>query len=200
MRRSRVLAVGAVALFALSACGASGDAPPSGGEPTRGGEVASLATPEVERTGSAQPKSTRPRERLDTTPEEYEAMLEPYNKCMREHGGLTKEEERRRSAPDDPASRPLSAAESERSDEANRICEPQFLPLPPWEKDPANPEARDFTLETVKCLKAKGVKYVAVSDDGISIEFGGEQNDRRSISMGLDLAPACEREVAARTR
>jgi hypothetical protein len=46
-----------------------------------------------------------------------------------------------------------------------------------------------------ECLKTKGVRYVEVLDDTYS--FGGEQNDQDSIVKGLELAPVCEREVAA---
>ncbi len=189
MRRSPVWVVTAVALSALVGCGQSDDA----GSTAKVATLASAAPSSV--PAAAAPKTERPRERLDTTPEEFEAMLGPYNKCMKEHGGLVKGE-----GGGDGGARPATKAEGEKADEANRICEPQFMPLPPWEKDPANPEARDFAREVVKCLKGKGVKYVTVAEDGISLSLGGDQNDRRSITMGLDLAPACERTVAARTK
>ncbi|BCJ59637.1 hypothetical protein Jiend_30590 [Micromonospora endophytica] len=181
----------AVALVALSACGAGEETKTEQSAP----QVATLATPEPKRTGSAQPTEQRPRERLDTTQEEFLAMLGPYHKCMQEQGFGPKPEQGPIGKP-----RPGNAKEAEKYEAANRICEPQFYPLPPWEKDPANPEARDFALDVVKCLKEKGVKYVEVSEDGISIAFGGDQNDSRSISMGLDLAPECERKVAAASK
>ncbi|MCM4082124.1 hypothetical protein [Paractinoplanes hotanensis] len=176
----------AIALVALSGCG---------GEPAekQGAKVATLASAAPSAEGKAPAKPQRPRERLDTTPEEYEAMLVPYNKCMKEHGGIVKGNPGAGGAP-----RPATKAEMDKTEDANRICEPQFLPLPPWEKDPANPEARDFARDVVACLKEKGVKYVAVSDDGISIALGGDQNDSRSIRLGLELAPECERQVAAK--
>ncbi|GGL99167.1 MULTISPECIES: hypothetical protein [Micromonospora] len=180
-----MLLVAAVALVALSACGSADARPPAKDDAP---QVATLATAEPERTGSAEPKKERPRQRLDTTSEEFLAMLGPYNACMAEQGIPGKNG----SAP-----RPTSEAEMETFEAANRVCEPQFYPLPPWEKDPANPEARDFALDVMKCLKAQGVRYVEVDEDGISLAFGGDQNDSRSISMGLDLAPECERKVAA---
>ena len=180
--------VGAIAVTALAACGSAEK--PRAEEP----KVATLASTAAA-APSASAKAQRPRERLDTTPEEFEAMLGPYNKCMGEHGGFVKGQSGK------PGQlRPATKQEIDKSDAANRICEPQFFPLPPWEKDPANPEAKDFARAVVKCLKAKGVKYVEVSDDGVSMAFGGEQNDARSISMGLDLAPECERKVAAETK
>ncbi|MFI9526289.1 hypothetical protein [Micromonospora rosaria] len=193
MRRSRTLWMGAVMLIALSACGSTDD----GKKADEGaGQVASLATPEPERTGSAQPKEERPRERLDTTPEEYEALLGPYRRCLKQQGVP---EKLAGGGPGRPGG-PADAKETEAFEAANRICEPRFYPLPPWEKDPANPEARDFALGVVKCLKDRGVRYVEVSEDGISIAFGGDGNDSRSISMGLDLAPECERKVAAASK
>ncbi|GIF23940.1 hypothetical protein Ate02nite_66700 [Paractinoplanes tereljensis] len=177
----------AVALTFLSACGS-----PAESKADSEKKVATLASVEAAPSASASATAQRPRERLDTTPEEFEAMLGPYNKCMKEHGYSPKGEPNGGTG-----ARPATDKEKESSDEANRICEPQFYPLPPWEKDPANPESRDFARDVVKCLKKKGIKYVEVSDDGISIALGGEQNDPTSISRGLDLAPECERTVAA---
>ena len=189
MRRSHALVVGAVALAALSACGSSKPEPKADG----GGKVATLVSAAPESPAPSKSAPQRPRERLDTTSEEFEAMLAPYNKCMGEHGGLFKG----KGAAGPPVAKPASQKDEAKYEAANKICEPQYYPLPPWEKDPANPEARDFAVATVKCLKAKGVKYVEVSDDGISIALGGDQNDPRSISMGMDLIPECERKIAA---
>jgi hypothetical protein len=188
MRRSHVLVAAAVALTALGACGSPGKSDAGGGK------VATLASAAPSASATAKPAAQRPRERLDTTTEEFEAMLGPYNKCMEEHGVGVK------GGRGSGVAKPATAEQEEKADAANRICEPQYMPLPPWEKDPANPEARDFALAVVKCLKGKGVKYVEVSDDGISLAFGGDQNDARSISMGLDLAPGCERTVAAKNK
>ena len=187
MRGHLLLAsVSAIALVALSGCG---------GEPEekQSAKVATLVSVAPSAEGKAPAKPQRPRERLDTTPEEFEAMLGPYNKCMKENGGFVKGEGGSGSG-----LRPATKAESDKAEAANRICEPQFMPLPPWEKDPANPEARDFVRDVVACLKDKGVKYVAVADDGISLSLGGDQNDSRSIRMGMELAPECERQVAAK--
>jgi hypothetical protein len=188
MRRIQVPVVIAVALMALSACGSSGTSSKPAGKdaaPKVATLVSAAATP------SASAPAQRPRERLDTTAEEFEAMLGPYNKCMQEHGGFVKGGSGGKPA------RPATSGEVDKTEAANKICEPQFMPLPPWEKDPANPESRDFARDVVKCLKAKGVKYVEVSDDGVSIALGGDQNDSRSISMGMDLIPGCERKIAA---
>jgi hypothetical protein len=42
------------------------------------------------------------------------------------------------------------------------------------------------------------VTSVEVHPDGPGWSFGGPQNDQKSITKGMDLSPACEREVAAR--
>jgi hypothetical protein len=182
MTRKRLTIV-LVALLSVSAC-SSGSAEP---EPPR---VASFKSPGL--APSAAPSSAapeRPRERLDTTPEEYEALLEPYNQCVRDRGAKPKSDWKSNTRP--------TKAMINKMVEADKYCSPRYSPLPPWEKDPANPESRDFARDVVKCLKAKGVKYVEVSDDGISIALGGDQNDSRSISMGMDLIPGCERKIAA---
>ncbi|PRY21033.1 hypothetical protein [Pseudosporangium ferrugineum] len=191
MRRSYALVLAAVAVVALPACGSSKD---EAAAPGGGAKVATLQSTAPTPDASASKKPQRPRERLDTTPEEYEALLKPYKQCMGENGVPQKASGRGGPVG---APRPATAAENAKFDKANRICEPLYMPLPPWEKDPANPESRDFAVKVVKCLKGKGVKYVAVAEDGISIALGGDGNDSRSISKGMDKMPECEREVVA---
>ncbi|MCA2214230.1 hypothetical protein [Jidongwangia harbinensis] len=173
-------------LIAVLAAGVacSSDAPDSGTP-----RVATLSS--AGSTPSASAAAERPRERLDTTPEEAEAMRRPYDKCLTENGAPSKSDSvRLTGAARDKAAKKFEAA--------NRICEPLYLPLPPWEKDPANPEAKDFARDVVTCIKGKGVRYVEVSEDGINLSFGGKNNHAESIRKGLDVLPDCEREVAAR--
>ncbi len=196
MRRIRVVVVAAIVMAALSACGSSGEA-----EKGDGGQVATLATPEVGAeagtTAGKKPKADPPRERLDTTPEEFDALLVPYNKCLK-RAGITSERAMKEASDSRMTDTKRAGKKQQKQNAAARVCEVQYYPLPPWEKDPANPEARDFAVDVVKCLKQKGVEYVEVSEDGLSYALGGDQNDSRSISMGMDLAPECEREVAAK--
>jgi len=158
------------------------------------GEQSGSGKAEVATLHSAAPSSVpssaaaqAPRERLDGTSEDYEALVKPYDDCMGRHGlnrkgvGLKDNKTPSKSVAD--------AAEKE--------CRP-LHPLPPWELDPANPEAKDFARDVVKCLKEKGVKYVEVNPDGPGWSFGGPQNDQQSVSKGMQLSPACEREVAAK--
>ena len=193
MRRSQLPAVALVTLVALlPAC--------SAGEPEAGPKVATLTSAGPSAVAASAP-AQRPRERLDTTDEEFEAMLAPYHKCLKDKGyDSTDAKEAAVAAMDGDAAKAVTGAEAERMDETFRACEAQFYPLPPWEKDPANPEARDFAVAVVACLKDRGVEFVEVADDGISLSLGGDRNDSRSITKGMDLAPDCEREVAAATK
>jgi hypothetical protein len=186
MRRNLVLAATMIALAATSACGS----PTATAD--RGPKVVAFVGSEV--GPSASTPAQRPRERLATTPEEFEAMLVPFNRCLKERGYDTLDAKKA-------ADRVTSGAElgprELKLDEAYRVCEAQYYPLPPWERDPANPEAHDFAVAVVACLKGKGVEFVEVADDGLGYSLGGEDNDTRSIRRGMDLAPECEREVAA---
>ncbi|HEX8869355.1 MAG TPA: hypothetical protein VF821_27080, partial [Lentzea sp.] len=127
----------------------------------------------------------RPRERLDMTPEDDEALRAPYDQCLASHG-LDK---KGRAA----EGRPQPTKEEQ--DEVLKACEPK-LPLPPWEKDVNNPEALDFANRVVQCLRDKGVRYVEVYNepgaDTISYALGGPNNDAASITLGLEHAKECE--------
>ncbi|MEU8241075.1 hypothetical protein AB0C07_22760 [Actinoplanes missouriensis] len=193
MRRNAVLTFAVVALTAVPGCGSSGEQETTGaGSAPR---VATLQSAVATSSASASKKAERPRERLDMTAEEYEVLLEPYNKCMREQGFDPVGSRKKAGL----AAEPVDGERAKAAERANQVCEPQFLPLPPWEKDPANPEARDFALDVVKCLKREGVKFVEVGEDGVSIALGGDQNDKRSITLGMERIPGCEREVAAKS-
>ena len=192
MRRTLVTVVALAALTALptlSACGSKEKAADNSAK------VATLTSPQATVSASAKPE--RPRERLDGTPEEFEALLGPYDKCLKEHGALPKAEwYKDNKVPD----RRTIEALAEKAEAADRICGPQYFPLPPWEKDPANPEAKDFARDVVKCLKKKGVKVVEIGDNGVDIELGGARNHMPSVRKGLDLMPECEREAAAKLK
>ena len=190
MRRIRMVLVTAVA---LSACGSSGEAEKDGDT-----HVASLATPEASTAAAKKEKADPPRARLDTTQEEYDALLVPYQKCLKRNGLTFKEGK----LLDDQSARSAAppSKKVEKQVVAYKSCEKQFYPLPPWEKDPANPGARDFAAAVVKCLKNKGLKDAEVSEDGLGTSFGDEQNDSRTIDMRWELTAQCEREVAAASK
>ena len=139
-------------------------------------------------TPSPSPSAAQPpRERIDGTAADFEVLVKPYRECMTRHG--LGEKGQRLSDSAMPNRKVADAAEKD--------CKPLY-PLPPWELDPANPKAKDFARDVVTCLKHKGVRYVEVNPDGPGWSLGGPQNDQKSISKGMDLSPACEREFAAK--
>lgn len=175
--------VAAVVVLGGTACSSPAGEPAPAGKP----EVATLRSAgTVAPSASAAAAAPAPRERIDGTDADYQALVKPWEQCMTRHGLGGKGE--RLSDNKMPGKKVADAAEKE--------CRPLF-PLPPWELDPANPKAEDFARDVVKCLKGKGVRYVEVNSDGPGWSFGGPQNDAASISKGMDLSPACEREVAA---
>ncbi|WP_084556290.1 hypothetical protein [Couchioplanes caeruleus] len=186
-KRVLVVLVAAAAVAGASACSSS-----EGGAEDGRAQVATLESAGSTPAASAKPADARPRERLDTTEAELEVMLEPYYKCIREQGATPKKDM------GDKFGDRAPAAELEKLIKADKVCNPKFYPLPPWEKDPANPESRDFARDVVKCLKGKGVKYVEADESGYAL--GGPNNDSQSISKGMELAPECEREVAAKRK
>ena len=128
---------------------------------------------------STEPAASRPRERLDMTPEELEGLWTTYNQCLTDNG-----------------------VDKRAVDESNgeAACLDK-QPLPPWEYDVANPESADFLHSIVQCLRGKGIRFVEESPlepgaDRHSIALGGEQNDSESITKGMDLIPVCEKELS----
>lgn len=171
-----------LALLTVSACSS-----PSPSKP----EVATLTSPVAGASAGSSPKPERPRERLDGTPEEFEALLGPYNTCLKEHGALPKSEWYPNGKMPD---KKTIVKLAEKATEADRVCGPLYFPLPPWEKDPANPEAKDFSRYVIKCLKSKGVEEAGPGDNGVDVELG---DDTGNVRKALDLMPECERQAAA---
>jgi hypothetical protein len=173
-----------VALLALAACSA-----PS----PKASEVASLSTPASSPTSTSAAEEQRPRERLDMTPEDYEALTAPWKRCMADLGLDPKGRAQPGSGRPEPA--------KDEVDRALKACESKD-PLPPWERDSTNPEALDFANRVVLCLREKGVRYVEVVNEPgaatISYAFGGPNNDEQSISLGLEHAKECEIRSAAK--
>ncbi|ACU37929.1 hypothetical protein [Actinosynnema mirum] len=180
-----VLVAGAV-VFALVGCSAPEVAP----------GVASLSSG----TGQAPAASAereRPRERLDMSPEDLDALWKPHQECVAERSGVPVS-----GSGSEGGGTGMRAATPEevRADEAAQEACVDRQPLPPWEKDPANPEAHDFAVRVVDCLRGKGVKHVEVAVDetlgGPVISLGGEHNDSASISAGLEHVRSCETEAS----
>ncbi|MFD4668240.1 hypothetical protein ACFWNN_00815 [Lentzea sp. NPDC058450] len=166
----------ALVLLFLTACS----------KPDAGPEVASLSTPSSSATATSAKQEERPRERLDMTPEDLEALQAPHDQCMIDQGL-----DRKGRAAEPGRPQPTK----EELDKALKACEHKD-PLPPWEKDATNPEALDFANRVVQCLRGKGVRYVEVHNEPgstiVSYAFGGPNNDAASISLGLEHAKECE--------
>ncbi|SMC82740.1 hypothetical protein [Lentzea albidocapillata] len=150
-------------------------------------QVASISTPPSSAAPTSASQEQRPRERLDMTPEDLEALNVPHDQCM---AGLGLDRKGRAA---EGSGRPQPTKEE--LDKALQACESKD-PLPPWEKDSTNPEAVDFANRVVQCLRGKGVRYVEVHNEPgsemISYALGGPNNDAASISLGLEHAKACE--------
>ncbi|KAA2262572.1 hypothetical protein F0L68_11730 [Solihabitans fulvus] len=182
--------VGVAALLALAGCSTT-EPPPA--------KVATLQTsgatdaPSSAQSSAARPSNAdadRPRYRLDMTGADRDRMLEPWTKCMADHGvkppsgtGVT-----------DPGSG------ADKSSPAAAACMSKY-PLPPWEYDKNNPESMDFVHKMVLCLRQKGVKEV--TEDAANnttgrngFALGGPNNDSESVSKGLAMAPVCEKELS----
>jgi hypothetical protein len=153
-------------------------------------KVATLTSPSSGPAASAAAgKPERPRYRLDTTAEEEEVMLRPYYKCIDDKVGFDYQHM---------SEKPPPAAMKKLGD-AKQTCSSE-LPLPAWEEDPANPEAKDFARDVIACLKRKGADNAHVGSDGIGIEYDGGYENRQSISKTMDMVPDCQREVAAKNK
>ncbi|GAB6902340.1 hypothetical protein [Kineosporia succinea] len=176
-----VLPAGTAAVFlavSMAAC-SSGSSSAAGTAPS----VASLVTQDARTAAGSSPAGTSKqlRERIDMTEAERDALQQPYLDCMKENGV------------DVMKSR---GTVNDKTDAANEACE-DLLPLPAWELDPANPEARTFAGHVRDCLKDRGIRYVEVNEDGVGLSLGGAKNDARSIELGLQYMNECEREAAA---
>jgi hypothetical protein len=183
-RAARTLALAgalAVSALALAACtsapGPQAQVPTLPTSGSAGGSAAGTTTT------SADPDAGRPRERLDMTAEESDALDQVYTQCL-----VTNGYDKSRNGKDQAA---LTKAEA--------ACVSKD-PLPPWELDASNPHAADFVHAVVLCLRAKGVRYVSEEppDGGAyAFSFGGPGNDSSSITKGLEYTPDCEKQVAA---
>jgi hypothetical protein len=177
VRYARLGLVAALALFGAGACSAG---QPKAAAPT----VATLTNPSTVASRPASPSPERPRRRLDDTAADTAALEKPFDKCMGAHGQtIVKGFDQNTDLP--------------KATKAAQDACLKFWPLPPWEEDPANPEARDFARDVVKCLKNKGVRYVDTGSNGIDISAGGPQSDSDSIAKTGKYLDECQRDVAA---
>jgi hypothetical protein len=178
-RAVRAVCALAVSAFALAACSSA---------PSPQAQVPALPTSGSASTSTAAAATTgadagRPRQRLDMTAEESQALDQAYNQCLVANGY-------------DKARNPKDKAAATK---AFAACVSKN-PLPPWELDASNPHAADFVHAVVLCLRAKGVRYVSEDPPeggGYAFSFGGPGNDPGSITKGMEYTPDCEKQVAA---
>jgi hypothetical protein len=183
-------AVGLALLVVLAGC----STPPS-----PEGDVATLETTGASApptVSSVAPAASRPRERLDMTNDELIELGEAYDRCLADNGYDTRAA---KEAADEAVVEGATPDESKLA-AAEAACLGR-KPLPPWEYDTANPESSDFVHAVVQCLRGKGVRFVEETpltpgEDRRSLSLGGPDNDRDSITKGLDLIPTCEKEEA----
>jgi hypothetical protein len=177
------LCVVAASVLVLTAC-ASPPSTPQAKVPTLVTSGASGASVAPSGTSSSDPDTGRPRERLDMTNDELNALNTAYMQCMAANGWTKVKSD----------TNPALAAKAEAACVSKN-------PLPPWELDASNPHASDFVHAVVQCLRGKGVKYVneePPQGGRYMLSFGGANNDSGSISKGMQFTPECEKEVAAK--
>ncbi len=163
----------------VAACG--GPDQPTAQVPTLPGSTAPSGSNSSATSASTDPG--QPRERLDMTNDDIDALYTVYSQCMAANGW----------------DKSKNGADQAAMDKAANACKSKD-PLPPWELDASNPHGADFVHAVVQCLRGKGVKYVQESPPQggrWTFAFGGDNNDPDSISKGLEYTPDCEKQVAA---
>lgn len=186
---------------ALAGCGsgaqASTGAPaarPADTPPTVARQAQTATThPNTRRHQPAQapPPRSRPREQLDASSSQLQALYVPYDRCLAQHVTPSEAERFANHHIHIPPYKMAGPA-------ALRACLP-YKPLPPWQYDPSNPKALGFVEQVVVCLHQSGIRYAQVINrpgvDEIEIALGGPHNDTSSISEGMNDIPICDQKV-----
>jgi len=142
--------------------------------------------------------SSRPRERLDETPAQTEALYAPWDECMTAHGAGTGAASTQATQAAAQGGGPMGSIDNfPHATQADRAACLHLEPLPPWQYDPANPKAMGFVQRVVACLHQHGVQYAQVvpTSGRIEIALGGPQNNGASVGAGLQLVPTCDQQV-----
>ncbi|HEY0261239.1 MAG TPA: hypothetical protein VGC18_15455 [Lacisediminihabitans sp.] len=152
--------------------------------------VATLVTPDerVPTTTPSPDADGRPRERLDMNASDLTFLYSRYDRCMADHGVTGLDDSRQGSV------LPGEAI----SQDALDACA-ALKPLPAWEKDRSNPQAVDFAIKVIDCLRSKGVRYVELYNEPtnpvVGEVFGGPRHDTESNVLGQKYMPVCEQQV-----
>ncbi|MCA2215939.1 hypothetical protein [Jidongwangia harbinensis] len=172
MRRICTLTAAVVLAVTLHACESSPDA--AGGDGSKP-QVATLTSAGA--TPSPEPEARRPRERLDMTAEDEEVLWAPYHRCLKEHGYTQADAKMAGFHGGEPVAG-LDAGKVKKL----KACVDRFLPLPPWELDPANPAAADFDHAVTRCLQKKGFDMADDSTGNVAEVLDATSDCRLSVA------------------
>ncbi len=136
------------AALLLAGCGSGSRQPPVASLWTHGSASSHGSSALSANDGVPDPDG-RPREPLNATNAQEAALYNPYYACLRAHNYVDQFSTSARLA-------------------VVAKCE-HLEPLPAWQVDPANPQARAFVGRTVTCLEARGyhARAVLVTSDPI---------------------------------
>jgi hypothetical protein len=150
---ARVLAAACLltAALPLAACGGTSDGPRVASLPGHGSASSHrfASTAPSQNAGIPDPDG-RPRVSLNATNAQLAVLYKPYFACLRAHKYIDAVS----------ASAKLAVAAK---------CE-HLEPLPAWQVDPSNPQARAFVGRTVTCLQAQGYHARAVLVTSLAIQ------------------------------
>jgi hypothetical protein len=118
-------------------------------------KVASLSSTAPKTSAGTASTDNRPRHRVDETRADYDRIIQPWEKCMKDNGADTSQM---------PPSITGAAQWSKDHARAGDTCR-QLMPLMPWGLDKANPQYRDNVHQWVKCMTDKGLSVVETPDD-----------------------------------
>jgi hypothetical protein len=158
-RAALLVVTGLAALTMQTACAGGPEKP----------EVASLAGDRAagKPSATAAQNGERPRHRVDETAADADRIIQPWTKCMKDHG-----------ADMDTQPNTVKGAEQWGRDhaDAGAACK-NLLPLLPWGEDRDNPQYRDNIHAWVKCMNDKGLKITETPGDEESPwRFTGEKS------------------------
>jgi hypothetical protein len=189
-RSAMVVAACTVIAAAAAGCGSSGGqsaaAVPTATTSSRPAQhVHAIVTHRRARSKLPPAPRSRPREQLDESSSQLQALDAPYDQCLAAHAPHSSHYR------DVPRYKLAGPA-------AMRACLP-YKPLPPWQYDSANPKALGFVEKVVACLHQHGVRYAQVTNPAgagrIEIALGGAGNDQTSILKGMTDIPVCDQLV-----
>lgn len=180
----------AACALALAACSSTAGKQPQAQVPSLPAVVATSSSASASANAgasagtSSSATAARPRITLDMTNTQINALYNQYNQCMATNG----------------YSKQKNVQDQAARIKAENACVAEN-PLPPWQLDASNPKAGAFVHAVVQCLRDKGVQYVSENNSPengrVGFSFGGPDNDSRSITLGMQDAPDCEKQVAA---